>query len=206
MERRYPSKLLDNAVNQFKKLPGIGEKTALRLVLHLFNMDKEQVEEFSSSILKLKTEAHRCKICNNLSDGEVCEICSDQSRDHSIVCVVEDIPDLLAIERTGQYRGVYHVLGGLISPMDGIGPSNLFIDSLIKRIEQGGVKEVIFALNTTPEGDATSLYLYNRLKPYNIQISTIARGVGFGDELQYTDEITLGMSIVERMPFEKDEF
>jgi recombination protein RecR len=201
-EEYYPSQLLANAVKQFSSLPGIGEKTALRLVLHLLKQDPEQVLEFAQAIVDLKQKSYRCKICHNISDNEVCDICSNPARDHSIVCVVEDIQDLLAIERTRQYNGVYHVLEGLISPIEGIGPADLNISTLENRVEQGQIKEVILALNTTAEGDATALYLYKKLKKFDIKVSTIARGVAFGDELQYTDEITLGRSIIERKPFE----
>ncbi len=202
-EEYYPSELLANAVKEFSKLPGIGEKTALRLVMHLLKQDEKQVENFAQSIVKVKKETHRCKVCNNISDGETCDICSSYSRNHSIICIVEDIQDLLAVERTRQYNGVYHVLGGLISPLDGIKPSDLSIDKLFERIENEPVEEIIFALDATTEGEATSMYLYKKLQNYNIKISSIARGVGFGDELHYSDEITLGRSILERVPFEK---
>ncbi len=202
VEEYYPSKLLANAVKEFSKLPGIGEKTALRLVLHLLKQDEQQVLEFAQAIIDVKQKTYRCKICHNISDTEICDICGNSHRDNSLVCVVEDVQDLLAIERTRQYRGVYHVLGGLISPVESIGPSDLNIASLEERIKSGGIKEVILALNTTTEGEATSWYLYKKLAKYDVKITTIARGVAFGDELQYTDEITLGRSILERKPFE----
>ncbi len=202
-EEYFPSQLLANAVKEFSKLPGIGEKTALRLVLHLLKQDEEQVKQFANAIVELKEKSYRCKICHNISDTEVCEICSNPHRDHSTICVVEDIHDLLAIERTHQYNGTYHVLEGLISPLEGIRPSDINIGSLEQRVKNGQINEVILALNTTTEGEATSLYIYKKLSQYNIKLTTIARGVAFGDELQYTDEITLGRSILERQPFKK---
>ncbi len=201
-EEYYPSQLLANAVKEFSKLPGIGEKTALRLVLHLLRQDEPQVLEFAQSILDLKQKSYRCKVCHNVSDTEVCDICSNPRRDHTLVCVVEDIQDLLAIERTRQFNGVYHVLEGLISPIEGIKPSDLNIATLESRVAAGGISEIILALNTTTEGEATAMYLYKKLGKYGVKLSTIARGVAFGDELQYTDEITLGRSILERKPFE----
>lgn len=198
----YPSKLLENAVNEFASLPGIGKKTAFRLVMHLLRQKEPDVERFGESIVKLKKEIKYCKICFNISDNDVCDICSDNSRDRSIMCIVENIRDVIAIERTGQYRGVYHVLGGIISPMDGIGPSDLNIDRLEEKVKAGNISEVIFALSTTMEGDTTNYYIYRRLMPYNIKITSLSRGVAIGDELEYTDEITLGRSIVNRMPFE----
>lgn len=198
----YPSKLLENAVNEFASLPGIGKKTAFRLVMHLLRQKESEVERFGESIVKLKKEIKYCKICFNISDNDVCDICSDNSRDRSIVCIVENIRDVIAIEKTGQYRGVYHVLGGIISPMDGIGPSDLNIDQLEEKVKTGNIGEIIFALSTTMEGDTTNYYIYRRLMPYNIKITSLSRGVAIGDELEYTDEITLGRSIVNRMPFE----
>jgi len=200
-EEYFPSQLLANAVKEFSKLPGIGEKTALRLVLHLLKQDKEQVRVFAKSIIELKENSYRCKICHNISDNEICDICNSSHRDHSVICVVEDIQDLLAIERTHQYNGVYHILEGIISPLIGVSPSDINIQSLEERVRKGGIKEVILALNTTTEGEATSLFIYKRLSQYPISITTIARGVAFGDELQYTDEITLARSITERKPF-----
>lgn len=199
----FPSKLLENAVNEFAKLPGIGKKTALRLVLFLLKRDQEEVRRFSESFTKLREEVKHCRICRNISDHDICNICSNPSRDSRQVCVVENIRDVMSIENTQQYKGVYHVLGGIISPMDGIGPSDLEIDSLIKRVENGEVNEVIFALSTTMEGDSTNFYLYKKLKGFDIIITTLARGVSIGDELEYTDEVTLGRSLVNRMLFEQ---
>jgi recombination protein RecR len=197
----FSSKLLEGAVAEFSKLPGIGQKTALRLVLHLLNQDVQDVEKFSSSINRLRNEIQFCKVCLNISDSAVCEICASHKRDHSMICVVEDTRDVMAIENTNQYNGVYHVLGGLISPMDGIGPSDLEVDSLVERLKNDDVKEVIFALSATMEGDTTLFYLDKRLKSFNITISTIARGIAFGGELEYVDEITLGRSIATRVPY-----
>jgi len=198
----YPSKLLENAVNEFASLPGIGKKTAFRLVMHLLRQKESEVQRFGESIVKLKKEIKYCKICFNISDNDVCDICNDNSRDSSIVCIVENIRDVIAIEKTGQYRGVYHVLGGIISPMDGIGPSDLNIDQLEEKVKKENIGEIIFALSTTMEGDTTNYYIYRRLMPYNIKITSLSRGVAIGDELEYTDEITLGRSILNRMPFE----
>ena len=198
----FSSKLLENAVNEFSSLPGIGQKTALRLVLHLLNQPQSEVEKFSSSLLVLKRDIRYCVECHNISDQEICEICSSVKRDKSLICVVEDTRDVMAIENTGQYQGGYHVMGGLISPMDGIGPSDLNIESLIKRVHEGGIKEVILALSSTMEGDTTIFYLYKKLKDAGISISTIARGIAFGGELEYVDEITLGRSIATRVPYE----
>lgn len=198
----YPSKLLENAVNEFASLPGIGKKTAFRLVMHLLRQDESEVEKFGESIIKLKKEVKYCRICFNISDNEVCDICSDKSRERSLICVVENIRDVIAIENTGQYRGLYHVLGGIISPMDGIGPSDLNIDELEEKVKSGGVEEVIFALSTTMEGDTTNYYIFKRLQPYDIRITSLSRGVAVGDELEYTDEITLGRSIINRTPFD----
>jgi recombination protein RecR len=198
----FSSKLLENAVAEFAKLPGVGQKTALRLVLHLLNQDKADVEKFSVSISKLRNEIQFCSVCHNISDLSICEICSSLKRDHATICVVEDTRDVMAIQNTDQYNGVYHVLGGLISPMDGIGPSDLQVDSLVSRIKENEIKEVIFALSATMEGDTTIFYLHKRLKDFNINISTIARGIAFGGELEYVDEITLGRSIATRVPYE----
>ena len=198
----FSSKLLEDAVAEFAKLPGVGQKTALRLVLHLLNRDKEEVARFSTSVSRLRNEIQFCSTCHNISDNAVCEICASKKRDHTLVCVVEDTRDVMAIENTNQYHGVYHVLGGLISPMDGIGPSDLQVDTLVERLKENGVKEVIFALSATMEGDTTIFYLHKRLKQFNINISTIARGIAFGGELEYVDEITLGRSIVTRVPYE----
>jgi recombination protein RecR len=198
----FSSKLLENAVAEFAKLPGVGQKTALRLVLHLLNQDKEEVQKFSTAMTKLRNEIQFCITCHNISDRPVCEICSAAKRDHSLICVVEDTRDVMAIENTSQYNGIYHVLGGLISPMDGIGPSDLQVDTLVERLSTGEVKEVIFALSATMEGDTTLFYLHKKLKHFGISISTIARGIAFGGELEYVDEITLGRSITTRVPYE----
>jgi recombination protein RecR len=198
----FSSKLLENAVNEFSSLPGIGQKTALRLVLHLLNQPQTEVEKFSNSLLILKRDIRYCNECHNISDHELCQICSSVKRDKSLVCVVEDTRDVMAIENTGQYQGGYHVMGGLISPMDGIGPSDLNIESLVKRVQAGGIKEVILALSATMEGDTTIFYLYKKLKDAGVSISTIARGIAFGGELEYVDEITLGRSIATRVPYE----
>jgi recombination protein RecR len=198
----FSSKLLEDAVNEFAKLPGVGQKTALRLVLHLLNQEKDEVSHFGNSIIKLRQEIKHCNICHNISDQELCEICLSKKRENEVICVVEDTRDVMAVENTGQYYGVYHVLGGLISPMDGVGPSDLFIDSLVQRVATTPVKEVILALSATMEGDTTLFYLYKRLKDFQIPITTIARGIAFGGELEYADEITLGRSIVTRVPYQ----
>lgn len=200
-EQSYPSYLLENAVNQFSKLPGIGRKTALRLALHILKSDKQYAEDFANSLLLLKNEVKRCKHCRNISDSDECSICSNPKRDASTICVVESIRELMLIENTNLYGGVYHVLGGVISPMDGISPKDLEIDSLVERVSGGNVKEIIFALSTTMEGDTTAYYIARKIAPYGIRISAVARGVAIGDELQYADEITLGRSIVERVPY-----
>lgn len=200
----YPSKLLENAVNEFASLPGIGRKTAFRLVMNLLRRDPEDVKNFGESIIKLRGEIHYCRICNNISDTEICNICNDEKREKSIICVVENIQDVMAIENTRQFRGLYHVLGGIISPIDGVGPSDLKIDSLEEKVKSGNVQEVIFALSTTMEGDTTTYYLYKRLNKYdNIKLTTLARGVAVGDELEYTDEITLGRAINNRNPYQQ---
>ena len=198
----FSSKLLEHAVDEFAKLPGVGKRTALRLVLHLLNQSETEVADFTSSLTRLKAEIRFCETCNNISDAPVCEICDSHKRDRSTVCVVEDTRDVMAIENTAQYQGVYHVLGGLISPMDGIGPSDLYIDNLIERVQAGELKEVILALSATMEGDTTIFFLYKKLKDLPVQISTIARGIAFGGELEYVDEITLGRSIATRIPYE----
>jgi len=197
----FSSKLLEDAVNEFSKLPGVGQKTALRLVLHLLGKEQEEVDVFGQSVIRLRREIKHCTICHNISDHPICEICTSQKRDKEIICVVEDTRDVMAVENTSQYFGVYHVLGGLISPMDGIGPSDLYIDSLVQRVATTPVKEVILALSATMEGDTTLFYLYKRLKEFQIPITTIARGIAFGGELEYADEITLGRSIVTRVPY-----
>jgi recombination protein RecR len=198
----FSSKLLEHAVDEFAKLPGVGKRTALRLVLHLLNQSENEVADFTSSLTRLKAEIRFCETCNNISDAPICEICESHKRDRSTVCVVEDTRDVMAIENTAQYQGVYHVLGGLISPMDGIGPSDLYIDNLIERVQAGELKEVILALSATMEGDTTIFFLYKKLKDLPVQISTIARGIAFGGELEYVDEITLGRSIATRIPYE----
>lgn len=200
---QYPSKLVEDAVEAFAQLPGVGRKTALRYVLHLLRQDVEQVKKFGSIFTRLRAELKYCNSCFNISDHDTCTICSNSKRDQNIVCVVEDVRDVMAIENTHQYTGVYHVLGGIISPMDGIGPSDLQINSLVERVSAGQVKEIIMALSTTMEGDTTNFYIYKRLKDFNIPVSTIARGISIGDELEYADEITLGRSIVNRIPYEK---
>ena len=201
MNQPYSSALLENAVNEFAKLPGIGRKTALRLVLHLLRQEEFSVENFGNAIIKLRKEIKYCHVCHNISDSDTCSLCSDPNRDDSIICVVENIKEVMVIENTHQFKGRYHVLGGVISPMDGIGPSDLEIDSLVKRGSEGGIQEIILAPSATMEGDTTNFYIFRKLAPYNIKISILARGVSVGDELEYTDEITLGRSIINRMPF-----
>lgn len=198
----YPSKLLERAVSEFAKLPGVGRKTALRLVLHMLKRDPQEVENFATALLTMRHEVKHCSICHNISDTDICPICSNSHRDRSTICVVENIRDVMAIENTQQYGGLYHVLGGIISPMDGIGPKDLEIDSLVSRVADGGIDEVILALSPTMEGDTTNFYLSRRLSPYEVNISVIARGVSVGDELEYADEVTLGRAIVNRMPME----
>ncbi len=198
----FTSKLLESAVDEFAKLPGIGRKTALRLVLHLLNQEKEDVNHFGETIIKLRNEIKHCKSCNTISDTDICNICSDLSRDTSVICVVENARDVMSVENTHQFKGLYHVLGGIISPMDGIGPNDLKIDSLLQKVKEGSIKELILALSTTMEGDTTNFYLYKKFKNYKIKITTLARGVAIGDELEYADEITLGRSIVNRTLFE----
>ena len=198
----FSSRLLESAVNEFSSLPGIGQKTALRLVLHLLNQENAEVEKFSYALLNLKTNIKYCSQCHNISDEVVCGICLSHKRDRSLVCVVEDTRDVMAIENTNQYQGLYHVLGGLISPMDGVGPSDLAIDSLVKRVKFGDINEIIFAISATMEGDTTIFYLHKKLKDYPVKISTIARGISFGGEIEYADELTLGRSITTRVPYE----
>lgn len=202
MSTPYPSTLLENAVNEFAKLPGIGRKTALRLVLHILRQDDNYVEDFAHALLTLKQEVNYCSSCFNISDSEVCSICSDKMRDESTICVVENIREVMAIENTVQFKGLYHVLGGIISPIDGIGPSDLRIAELEERVKSGKVKEVILALSATMEGDTTNFYIYRKLQPYGIKVSIIARGVSVGDEIEYADEITLGRSIMNRTLFD----
>ena len=201
MNQQYPSQLLEKAVGEFAKLPGIGRKTAMRLVLHLLRQAPATVDTFGNSIITLKREVKYCKVCHNISDTETCLICANPHRDASTICVVETIRDVMAVEATQQFRGLYHVLGGVISPMDGIGPSDLQIESLVERVKNGGVKEVILALSSTMEGDTTNFYIFRKLAPYEVEMSVIARGISIGDELEYTDEVTLGRSIVNRTLF-----
>lgn len=197
-----PSKYIEEAVEQMASLPGIGRKTALRLVLDLMKRKPELVNKFTTSISEMRSHVHFCRTCFNLSDEEQCSICSSAFRDDSLLCVVSDIRDVMAIESTGQYQGKYHVLGGIISPMDGIGPSDLHIEELVERMRSGNVKEVILAINATMEGETTSFYLFKKLQPFEIKVSTISRGVAVGGELEYTDEVTLGRSIILRTPYE----
>ena len=199
--QQYPSQLLERAVQEFAKLPGIGRKTALRLVLHVLRRPADEAELFANTITTMRREVKYCNTCHNISDTDTCPICSDHRRDASTICVVENIQDVMAIEHTQQFHGLYHVLGGLISPMDGIGPSDLQIDSLIQRVGQGGIKEVILALSSTMEGDTTNFYIFRKLSGFNVEISVIARGIAVGNELEYTDEVTLGRSIINRTPF-----
>ncbi|MFA5325489.1 MAG: recombination mediator RecR [Bacteroidales bacterium] len=196
--RNYLSLLLEEAVEQLMSLPGVGRKTALRLALHILRQPVENVEKFSGVFTKLRKEIRYCSVCNMISDNDICPICSDRTRDHSVVCVVESYRDVLSIENTEQYKGVYHILGGIISPMDGIGPGDLHINELKDRISKGDVREIILALSTSMEGETTSFYLFKQVSVFPITISTIARGVGFGDDLEYTDELTLGRSIQNR--------
>lgn len=197
----FPSKLVENAVEQLSSLPGIGRKSALRLVLHMLKKDKLAVEQFGDSFIQLINRINYCTICYSISDTDICEVCANLKRDKETICVVEDIRVMMAIENTLQYKGVYHILGGLISPMDGIGPSDIRVEELIKKIENENIQEVIFALSTTMEGDTTNYYLFRKLKDSGIKISSIAKGIAIGDELEYTDEITLGTAISSRMPY-----
>ncbi len=199
---QYSSKLLQNAVEVFAKLPGVGQKTALRLVLYMLKQSEEDVKYFGDSIVKLRNEVIYCRKCHNISDSELCHICSSPNRDSSFVCVVENIRDVIAIENTGRFTGLFHVLGGVISPIDGIGPNDLNIESLVKRIEEDNVKEVILALSTTMEGDTTNYYIYKKINSPNLKVTTIARGIAIGDELEYADEVTLGRSILNRTLYE----
>ncbi|MEE4178416.1 MAG: recombination mediator RecR [Bacteroides sp.] len=200
----FSSKLLQAAVEEFSRLPGIGRKTALRLVLYLLRQDEETVIRFSEAMTRLRSEVVYCSQCHNISDQDLCEICRSPHRDQSLICVVEDLRDVIAIENTAQYHGLYHVLGGIISPMDGIGPGDLNIESLVNRIEQNqdSLREVILALSTTMEGDTTNFYIFRKIKPFDVKVSVIARGIAIGDELEYADEVTLGRSIVNRTPYE----
>ena len=198
----FSSKLVENAVNQLSSLPGIGKKSALRLVLHMIKQEKQNINQFGNSFIDLINNINYCSECFSISDNQKCEICSDQKRDKSTICVVEDIRVMMAVESTMQFKGIYHVLGGLISPMDGIGPSDIKVEELIQKVQKSEVKEIIFALSTTMEGDTTNFYLFRRLKDLNITISSIARGISIGDELEYADEITLGTAISSRLPYE----
>jgi recombination protein RecR len=199
---KYPSRLLENAVNEFSKLPGIGRKSALRLVLHLLRQEKDVAEALGNSLIQLRNEIKRCKVCHNLSDTDICRICANPARNRTVICVVENVRDVMLFENTNQYNGLYHVLGGVISPVDGIGPSDLEIDSLIERSENPEVKEIILALPATMEGDTTNFYIYRKLKEKPAKVTTLSRGVAVGDDLEYTDEITLGRSLVNRIPYE----
>ena len=200
---QYPSVLLERAVGEFSKLPGIGRKTALRLVLHLLKQSESSVDGFADAVSHVRKDIKYCRVCHNISDTEVCPICSDTHRDTTTVCVVENVQDVMAVENTQTYRGLYHVLGGIISPMDGVGPADLEINSLVERVAGGDIKEVILALSSTMEGDTTNFYISRLLKPYQVKVSVIARGISVGNELEYTDEVTLGRSIVNRTPVDK---
>lgn len=197
----FSSKLIERAVAEFAQLPGVGKKTALRFVLHMLKKEAAEVENFSEAILRLKSEICFCKNCFNISDKELCDICSNPTRDAKIICVVQDIRDVMAIENTGLFRGHYHILGGIISPMEGIGPANLTVEPLVKKIETTGIQEIIMALPATMEGETTNFYIYKKIAPFNITVSTIARGIAIGDELEYADEVTLGRSIQFRIPY-----
>lgn len=201
MNEQYPSKLLEKAVNEFSKLPGIGHRTALRLVLHLLKQDTEAVRQFGESIIRLKEEVKYCQVCHNISDTDLCDLCANPDRDRTTICVVENIRNVMSIEDTGQFHGLYHVLGGVISPMDGVGPGDIELASLVDRVAAGGISEVIMALSPTMEGDTTNFYISRRLAPFDVKLTVLARGVNIGDELEYTDEITLGRSIVNRVNF-----
>ena len=202
IQQQYPSQLLEKAVSEFSKLPGIGRKTALRLVLHLLRRDADDVRQFTEALNRMRQEVKYCRVCHNISDADTCPICADPRRDATTICVVENIQDVMAVENTQQFFGLYHVLGGIISPMDGIGPADLEIDSLVSRVAAGGVKEVILALSPTMEGDTTNFYIFRKLAPYEVRVSVIARGISVGNELEYTDEVTLGRSILNRTLFE----
>jgi recombination protein RecR len=197
----YPTKLFEQAVNEFARLPGIGRKTAFRLVLHLLREPAEVSETFGTTLIQLRNEVKYCRQCFNICEGDICDICASNKRKSAIICVVEDIKDVVAIENTSQYNGVYHILGGIISPMDGVGPGDLNIEALFSRVSKGDIEEVILALPATIEGDTTNYYLFKRLKEYEISVTTIARGISFGDELEYADELTLGRSILNRIPY-----
>ncbi len=198
----YSSRLLENAVEEMSRFPGIGKRSALRMILHLLNQPEEQTVDLAKALVKLKTEVKFCNQCHNISDTDICEICKNPKRQKNIICVVEDIRDVMAIENTQQYQGTYHVLGGKISPMDGVGPQNLNIKTLVDKAKSGEIEELIFALSSTMEGDTTNFYIYKQIEKYNIKLSSIARGIAVGDELEFADEITLGRSIINRQPFE----
>jgi len=201
VNQQYSSLLLEKAVSEFAKLPGIGKKTAMRLVLYLLRQDAATVEAFGNAVITLKRKVKYCKVCHNISDTETCQICANPQRDASIVCVVENIRDVMAVEATQQFRGLYHVLGGVISPMDGVGPGDLEIGSLVHRVSEGTIKEVVLALSSTMEGDTTNFFIYRKLEKLEVKLSVIARGISIGDELEYTDEVTLGRSIINRTSF-----
>ncbi|MDR2498061.1 MAG: recombination mediator RecR [Tannerellaceae bacterium] len=203
--RKYPSVLLERAVEELSKLPGVGRRTALRLALHLLRCDKAATERLASALVSLRLEVKYCRSCHNICDADLCEICSDRNRDGALLCVVENVREMMAVESTGQFRGLYHVLGGVISPLDGIGPGDIEVDSLVERVAAGGVTEVILALSATMEGDTTCFFIYRKLAPTGVGVSVIARGVAVGDELSYADELTLGRSIMQRIPFEIKE-
>ena len=205
IEQSYPSQLLDDAVGELSKLPGVGRKTALRLALFLLRQSTECVDSFAGAISKMRHEVKYCRVCHNISDTDICPICANPKRDTRTICVVENIRDVMAVENTQQYGGLYHVLGGVISPMDGVGPSDLAIDSLVDRVAGGGVEEVILALSPTMEGDTTNFFISRKLAPYDVRISVIARGISVGDELEYTDEVTLGRAIVNRTEMKSDK-
>ncbi len=202
MDQQYPSRLLEKAVGEFSRLPGIGRKTALRLVLHLLRQNTADVERFAETVADMRRNVKFCSVCHNVSDTDVCPICSNHKRDRSTVCVVENVQDVMAVENTQQFNGLYHVLGGVISPMDGMGPGDIEIDSLAARVAAGDISEVILALSPTMEGDATNFYISRKLAPYNVRLSVIARGIAVGDELEYADEVTLGRSLINRTPFD----
>ena len=204
VDANFPSQLLDDAVGELSKLPGVGRKTALRLALFLLRQTTESVDSFASAISRMRHEVKYCKVCHNISDTDICPICADRRRDASTICVVENIRDVMAVENTQQYGGLYHVLGGVISPMDGVGPSDLAIDSLVARVAGGGVKEVILALSPTMEGDTTNFFISRKLAAYDVRISVIARGISVGDELEYTDEVTLGRAILNRTEMKQE--
>ena len=201
MNRAYPSTLLENAVDELSALPGVGRKTALRLSLYLLRREPEYAERLSSALQALRRDVKYCRTCHNICDTDLCDICADTSRDRSTICVVENVKDVMTVENTAQFRGLYHVLGGIISPIDGIGPADLEIDSLVKRVAEGEVREVVLALSTTMEGDTTNFFIYRKLSAYPVRVTVIARGVSIGDELEYADEVTLGRSILNRVEF-----